>query len=92
MVYLLNVCCPSRAVLYVYPGLFVVAGMVKLYDGLQIVAQSWAQQIRDSEFLLERRLRNLDPPESKPILSRSISEATQTTPSSSTISIDQREI
>lgn len=86
MVYLLNVCCPSRAVLYVYPGLFVVAGIVKLYDALQIVAESWAQQIRDSEFLLERRLRNLDPPESKPKL-----PSMRTTPSSSTISIDQQD-
>ena len=96
-VYLLNVCCPLRAVLYVYPGLFVLAGIAKLYDALQDVAQSWAQQIRDSEFLLEMRLKNLDPPSSssstpdKPNLSRSVSATTttETTPNSSTISINQ---
>lgn len=58
--YLLKLYCPSRAVIYVYPGIFVAAAATRVYASLKLLANSWAQQIRDSEFLVEMRLRNLE--------------------------------
>ncbi|KAL5531378.1 hypothetical protein ACEPAG_4255 [Sanghuangporus baumii] len=52
--------------LYVYPGIFIVAGCARLYTTMQTIFASWTQQIRDSEFLVEMRLRNLDAPSSSP--------------------------
>ena len=57
--------CPPTTVLYVYPSIFVVAGLSRLYGAMQGVFAGWAQQIRDTEFLVEMRLRNLDPPSPK---------------------------
>lgn len=50
----------SCAVLYIYPGLFVIAACIRLYTALRGLSSSWAQQIRDSEFLVEMQLQNLD--------------------------------
>ncbi|THH10343.1 hypothetical protein EW145_g1377 [Phellinidium pouzarii] len=58
--YLLDLHCPPRAVLYVYPGIFVCAAFTRMYSTLQVVCGSWAQQIRDTEFLVEMQLRNLE--------------------------------
>lgn len=61
----LNVICPPRAVLYVYPGIFVAAALARMFATLVEVCASWAQSIRDSEFLVEMRLRNMEPEASR---------------------------
>lgn len=70
--YLRHLSCPSITVLYVYPGIFFAAGCARLYIATQRVVGSWAQQIRDSEFLVEMRLRNFDIPISSPIPKESL--------------------
>ncbi|TDL24001.1 hypothetical protein BD410DRAFT_786709 [Rickenella mellea] len=47
--------------MYVYPGIFTAAAIARLCQALVNVCASWAQSIRDSEFLVEMRLRNLEP-------------------------------
>lgn len=47
-------------VVHVYPGLFTVAGFVHAAVALSKVIASWSQSIRDKEFLVEMRLRNLE--------------------------------
>ena len=49
-------------VLYVYPGIFIVASLALMYKKMQGLFGIWSQQIRDTEFLVEMRLRNFDPP------------------------------
>ena len=48
-------------VLHVYPSLFTAAGIVHATYAVSKVTSSWSQTIRDKEFLVEMRLRNLDP-------------------------------
>ncbi|TBU39775.1 hypothetical protein BD309DRAFT_1083198 [Dichomitus squalens] len=46
--------------LHVYPGIFTAAGLVHAAYALSKVMASWSQTIRDKEFLVEMRLRNLE--------------------------------
>lgn len=49
------------AVLHVYPGIFAVAGCGQgIVAGMKLLS-TWSQSIRDKEFLVEMRLRNLEP-------------------------------
>ena len=93
--YILNVYCPIRAVLYFYPGIFVVACIARGLSLIQTVAAGWAQSIRDSEFLVEMKLRNLDPapppPPLEPVPSSSgssVAPASADSPPSSPASMD----
>ena len=52
-------------VLHVYPGIFTAAGLVHGAYALSKVLGSWSQTIRDKEFLVEMRLRNLEPEQEK---------------------------
>jgi E3 ubiquitin-protein ligase MARCH6 len=47
----------------VYPGIFVVAGLMQSSRYVNDIVSSWSQAIRDKEFLVEMRLRNHDPNE-----------------------------
>lgn len=58
----LNAFYLPRAVVYVYPGLFAVSALFRLCASIITHCASWAQSIRDSEFLVEMQLRNLEPP------------------------------
>jgi len=44
----------------VYPAIFVVIAIVESATNLTGVFNKWAQNIRDKEFLVELRLRNLE--------------------------------
>lgn len=48
------------AVVHVYPGIFTLAGLGHGAWVLSKVTRSWSQTIRDKEFLVEMRLRNLE--------------------------------
>lgn len=50
--------CP---VMHVYPGIFMFAGLIRSAVVLYDMLSSWAQSIRDKEFLVEMRLRNHEP-------------------------------
>ena len=50
-----------RLVAFVYPTIFLAAAFARLGHALVLLCASWAQSIRDSEFLLEMRLQNLEP-------------------------------
>lgn len=47
--------------MHVYPGIFALAGFVRTATVLFRLLSKWSQTIRDREFLLEMRLRNLEP-------------------------------
>ncbi|KXN87669.1 ERAD-associated E3 ubiquitin-protein ligase doa10 [Leucoagaricus sp. SymC.cos] len=47
----------------IYPGIFVVAGLMQSSRYINDMVASWSQAIRDKEFLVEMRLRNHDPNE-----------------------------
>jgi len=49
----------------VYPGIFIGVGIARGIWGLHIVYMKWSQSVRDKEFLVEMRLRNLEPEETK---------------------------
>jgi len=51
----------SQIYIRVYPMIFVLVGWIKCCYALRDLVNSWAQSIRDSEFLVEMRLRNLEP-------------------------------
>ena len=53
------------SVLHVYPGIFTAAGLVHGAFALTKVVGSWSQTIRDKEFLVEMRLRNLEQEQEK---------------------------
>ncbi|OCH96342.1 hypothetical protein OBBRIDRAFT_816012 [Obba rivulosa] len=46
---------------HVYPGIFTVAGLAHALVALSRLVATWSQSIRDKEFLVEMRLRNLEP-------------------------------
>lgn len=48
-------------VVHVYPGIFTVAGFAHAVVALSKLVATWSQNIRDKEFLMEMRLRNLEP-------------------------------
>jgi E3 ubiquitin-protein ligase MARCH6 len=54
----LTVCSP---VMHGYPGIFAVAGFFRTAVLLINALSAWSQSIRDKEFLVEMRLRNLEP-------------------------------
>ncbi|KAF4610509.1 hypothetical protein D9613_006687 [Agrocybe pediades] len=59
MYFLPNVHLDNRFVfMHVYPGVFVLAGSVRLAVVMGGWFKAWAQAIRDKEFLVEMRLRN----------------------------------
>lgn len=47
--------------MHVYPGIFMVAGLIRSGIVLFDMLSSWSQTIRDTEFLVEMRLRNHEP-------------------------------
>lgn len=55
----------SSAVTSICPGIFVGVGLVRGVWGLHKVYLKWSQTVRDKEFLVEMRLRNLEPEEKK---------------------------
>ena len=63
----LNNHCPPRAVLYVYPGIFVLATFLRAFEAVRSLGSTWAQAIRDSEFLVAMQLQNLEAPKPRPI-------------------------
>jgi E3 ubiquitin-protein ligase MARCH6 len=46
--------------MHVYPGIFAAAGVIRLGLTGSGVLSHWSQSIRDTEFLVEMRLRNYD--------------------------------
>jgi hypothetical protein len=46
--------------MHVYPGIFVGAGLIRLCVTSSGALSRWSQTIRDTEFLVEMRLRNYD--------------------------------
>ena len=48
-------------VIHVYPSLFTAAGVIHGILTCSKVLATWSQGIRDKEFLVEMRLRNLEP-------------------------------
>ncbi|KAI5118672.1 hypothetical protein M0805_003610 [Coniferiporia weirii] len=52
---------PDILFLYIYPSIFICAAFARMYSVLQVLCGSWAQQIRDTEFLVEMQLKNLEP-------------------------------
>jgi E3 ubiquitin-protein ligase MARCH6 len=48
-------------VVHGYPGIFALAGLYHASVLLLGVLSTWSQSIRDKEFLVEMRLRNLEP-------------------------------
>ena len=46
--------------MFIYPAIFVAAALARLGHALILLCASWAQSIRDSEFLVEMRLQNLE--------------------------------
>ena len=55
----------SPVVTNVYPGIFVGVGIARGAWGLFKMYLKWSQTVRDKEFLVEMRLRNLEPEETK---------------------------
>lgn len=55
----------SFTVTSIYPGIFTGVGVLRGAFGLVTVYLKWAQTVRDKEFLVEMRLRNLEPEENK---------------------------
>lgn len=53
--------CASPVVTSIYPGIFAGVGVVRGIWGLHKVYLKWSQAVRDKEFLVEMRLRNLEP-------------------------------
>jgi E3 ubiquitin-protein ligase MARCH6 len=51
--------------MHVYPGIFVMTGLIRSTLVLFDLLSSWSQSIRDKEFLVEMRLRNHEPENSK---------------------------
>ena len=51
----------SPAVTSIYPGIFAGVGVARGIWGLHKVYLKWSQAVRDKEFLVEMRLRNLEP-------------------------------
>jgi len=49
----------------IYPGIFVGVGIVRVIWTLHRMYMKWSQTVRDKEFLVEMRLRNLDPEETR---------------------------
>ena len=46
--------------MHVYPGIFAAAGLIRLGLTGSGVLSRWSQSIRDTEFLVEMRLRNYE--------------------------------
>ena len=46
--------------MHVYPGIFAAAGLIRLCVTGSGVLSRWSQSIRDTEFLVEMRLRNYE--------------------------------
>lgn len=55
----------SPVVTSIYPGIFAGVGIARGVWGLRKMYLKWSQTVRDKEFLVEMRLRNLDPEENK---------------------------
>lgn len=55
----------SPTVTSIYPGIFVGVGIVRVIWMLHRMYMKWSQTVRDKEFLVEMRLRNLEPGETK---------------------------
>ncbi|KAG6907887.1 hypothetical protein DXG01_006994 [Tephrocybe rancida] len=47
--------------MHIYPGIFMLAGLVRSSIILYSLLASWSQSVRDKEFLVEMRLRNHEP-------------------------------
>lgn len=50
----------TPVVMHVYPGIFAAAGLIRLGVTGSGVLSQWSQSIRDTEFLVEMRLRNYE--------------------------------
>ena len=46
--------------MHVYPGIFAAAGLIRLGVTGSRALSRWSQSIRDTEFLVEMRLRNYE--------------------------------
>ena len=55
----------SPVVTSIYPGIFAGVGVVRGIWGLHKMYMKWSQTVRDKEFLVEMRLRNLEPEETR---------------------------
>lgn len=54
-----------RLVINIYPAIFAGAGIGRAIWSLHEVYGKWSQSVRDKEFLIEMRLRNLEAVEEK---------------------------
>ncbi|KAG6826951.1 hypothetical protein H0H92_013788 [Tricholoma furcatifolium] len=60
--FLPNLAMDNRFIfMHVYPGIFMLAGLVRSAVVLHGLLGSWSQSVRDKEFLVEMRLRNHEP-------------------------------
>jgi E3 ubiquitin-protein ligase MARCH6 len=50
----------QRFIMHVYPGIFASAGLIRLGVTSSRALSRWSQSIRDTEFLVEMRLRNYE--------------------------------
>ena len=48
------------AVLHIYPSIFTFAACIQTCVALSSIIRTWSQAVRDSEFLVEMRLQNLE--------------------------------
>ena len=55
----------SPTVTSIYPGIFAGVGIVRGVWGIHKMYLRWSQAVRDKEFLVEMRLRNLEPEDTK---------------------------
>jgi len=55
----------SPIVTSIYPGIFAGVGIVRGVWGIHKMYLRWSQMVRDKEFLVEMRLRNLEPEDTK---------------------------
>ena len=71
--------------MHVYPSIFAVAGFSRSVVVAIGLLSTWSQSIRDKEFLVEMRLRNLEP---EKIVQPHVNVGSQTEGDASEISVD----
>jgi hypothetical protein len=62
---------------HIYPAIFAGAGIGRVIWGLHAVYSKWSQSVRDKEFLVEMRLKNLEAEEKKERVSDTLGIAQQ---------------
>jgi E3 ubiquitin-protein ligase MARCH6 len=73
-------------VIHLYPGIFAIAGLSRTFIVSFGLLSTWSQAIRDKEFLVEMRLRNLEPEKDR--VERATSTSKDTEGDASEMSVD----